>query len=258
MGNLIDPRHVSEESKKGFTPNVQNDQINFKVSKAAKFMWFVLMWFPIGMICLFLTNIYRVTRNNKFKRAQLALNTATSNIEVQLIKRRDTLVKLVDATKSSVRFEKKLLTDVTALRNINAAIPSNKIAAVEAQTSGVFGRVMATMENYPQLESTQTIRNLMETADYIEREIAANRRVYNEMAGDYNKDLYIFPACIIANKHGYTNMPLIAASEIQKQDVSMDLGNGDDDLGTSNVVNIVNTTKKAPTKRLPGSTKKAK
>jgi LemA protein len=53
--------------------------------------------------------------------------------------------------------------------------------------ASAFGRLLATVENYPNLKTTDTIRDLMQSADYIEREIAAARRLYNAVALEFNQ-----------------------------------------------------------------------
>jgi LemA protein len=80
---------------------------------------------------------------------------------------------------------------------------------------------MATLENYPNLQSTAAINKLMETADYIEREIAASRRLYNSNVTLFNKAIFVFPKSIMASALKYSMMPLIEASEEQKKDVNL-------------------------------------
>jgi LemA protein len=109
---------------------------------------------------------------------------------VQLKKRRDTLIKLVDATQTSIKFEKSLLTDITKLRNVNVA-PNDPDGLVKQDkaSSSALSRLLATFENYPNLKTTDTIRDLMSSADYIEREIAASRRLYNATALQFNQEI---------------------------------------------------------------------
>jgi LemA protein len=183
MGMILDTRVKDNE---GFAPTVQNKEQQSMASPTAKFMFYVLCLVTLGLFF-----IYKITKKNWFNRKQISINTAASNIDVQLIKRKDTLVKLVDATKSSVKFEKSLLTDVTRLRGINGTKNSNEISDLDAKVSGAFGRLIATMENYPKLQSTETIQSLMQTADYCEREIAANRRVYNAEVNEFNQTLFV-------------------------------------------------------------------
>jgi LemA protein len=156
----------------------------------------------------------------------MQINEATSNIDVQLAKRKDVLIKLVDATKSSLSFEKDLLKEVTELRNVNmnpSAHNQAKTIKNEQMLNSAFGKLMATFENYPNIKSTDTIVNLMQTADYIEREIAASRRLYNSVVSQFNQKLYVFPDVIPAARLKLCNLPLFIASASQREDVSLKL-----------------------------------
>ncbi|MDR2369743.1 MAG: LemA family protein, partial [Mycoplasmataceae bacterium] len=143
-------------------------------------------------------------------------------IDVQLKKRRDTLIKLVDATQTSIKFEKSLLTDITRLRNVNVtANDANGLVAQDKASSSALSRLMATFENYPNLKTTDTIRDLMSSADYIEREIAASRRLYNATALQFNQEIQSWPSNVIAASMRLHSFALFAASDEDKQDVSL-------------------------------------
>jgi LemA protein len=116
---------------------------------------------------------------------QMQANNAASSIDIQLTKRSETLVKLVDATKSSMKFEKSLLTDVTSMRGVR--VDASNRNQVTQKMDSAFARLLATAENYPQIKSTDTVRQLMSSAEYIEREIASSREVYNSICTEFNK-----------------------------------------------------------------------
>jgi LemA protein len=127
-----------------------------------------------------------------FRHLQQKTNEAASNIDVQLKKRRDTLIKMVDATQSAFNYERNLLMDVTHLRTANNFRP-NKIegAANSAKLDQIYSKMLATFENYPKLESIAAVRDMMQVADYTEREIAASRRLYNAAATTFNEEIYV-------------------------------------------------------------------
>jgi LemA protein len=76
------------------------------------------------------------------------------------------------------------------LRNVNVAPNDVKGLVTQERTSAsALSRLMATFENYPNLKTTDTIRDLMSSADYIEREIAASRRLYNSTALQFNQEI---------------------------------------------------------------------
>jgi LemA protein len=115
---LIDTRIKEAETlKDGFNPNVQNNQIPATATGIQKFLFFFVM--------LFTLTIYYFYAYNYFQRLQVKANEAASNIDVQLKKRRDTLIKLFDATKSAVKYEGGLLADLTKLRTGNNFSPND-------------------------------------------------------------------------------------------------------------------------------------
>ena len=212
---LIDTREKSVNPE-GFNPNVQNQVIPAKRSTGGLVAFIIFCILTVGLLA-----IYLVVKKNYFNRKQMQINQAASGIEVQLAQRRDTLVKLVDATKSSMKFEQDLLKDVVNLRGMNI----NKSNAVEAndKIERSFGRLLAVFERYPEVKSIQTVQNLMSSADYQEREIAAARRLYNSEVTAFNQEIFTWPACIPATSLKLTTFALFAATEAQKQDVSLKL-----------------------------------
>lgn len=212
---LIDTREKST-TPEGFNPTVQNQVIPAKRSTTALVIFIILCVITVGLLA-----IYLPVKKNYFNKKQMHINQAASGIEVQLAQRRDTLVKLVEATKSSMKFEKDLLKDVVSLRSM-AIDKSNAVEANDKIESG-FGRLLATFERYPEIKSIQTVQNLMANADYQEREIAAARRLYNAEVTAFNAEIFIWPACIPATSLHLTTFALFAATEQQKADVSLNL-----------------------------------
>lgn len=213
---LLDTRNQSTTGEKGFNPNVQNQVMSPSATGGQKAGYIICSILTLGIMPLVM-----ITRKNWFNRMQNKANQATSGIEVQLAQRRDTLVKLVDATKSSMKFEKDLLKEVTQLRNVNIK-PSNAVEASN-RIESAFGRLLATFEQYPKVQSTKTIQSLMESADYQEREIAAARRLYNSVANEFNEQLFVWPSVCVATKMHLHSLPLFEASATQKQDVNLKL-----------------------------------
>ncbi len=213
---LIDTRNQQQENEKGFNPNVQNQIINATASTADKIGFIFLCIITIGLFA-----IYLITKKNYFNRQQIKINERTSGIQVQLAQRRDTLVKLVDATKSSMDFEKGLITDVTKLRS--QKITPENMNDMDNKMQNAYGRILATFEQYPKLASTETIRELMNSAEYLEQELAASRRLYNSTVSAFNQELFAFPARIPATSLKLHTFALFVASEEQQKDVSLKL-----------------------------------
>lgn len=216
---LIDTRNKSVNEGKGFNPTTQNQPIHAKASTGAKIAWVLLciftFWFFGAPI------IWYVRKRNWLNAKQIEINKASSTIDVQLAQRRDTLIKLVDATKSSMKYEKEFLSDITKLRNVNTTSSSEK--KVSAMVGKGFSKLIATMENYPKVASIETVQQLMSRADYAEREIAAARRIYNQHVAEFNGCLFQWPTCVPAAALNLSTFALFEANETQKKDVKLDL-----------------------------------
>lgn len=217
---MLDTR-TPPTDEKGFEPSVQNEERSPSKSNSGGFWFlFAISWLLIiPGICVL---VWYIKRGNWFRTQQEKVNEAASGIEIQLKKRHDTLIKLVDATQTSIKFEKSLLTDITRLRNVNINNHDiNKTVETERLGSSAFGRLLATFENYPNIKTTDTIRDLMQTADYIEREIAAARRLYNAIALEFNQTIQQWPSVVIANKQKLHSFALFGASAEDKKDISL-------------------------------------
>lgn len=216
---LIDTRNKSANNGKGFNPTTQNPIIKAKAKGFAKFAWwtiFVLFFWFFGIPI-----IWYVRKKNWLNAKQIEINKASSTIDVQLAQRRDTLIKLIDATKSSMKYEKSFLSDITKLRNVNSQTSDEKKAFKMVERG--FSKLIATMENYPKVASIETVQQLMSRADYAEREIAAARRIYNQHVTEFNASLFQWPTCVPAEKLNLSTFALFEANEEQKKDVKLDL-----------------------------------
>lgn len=214
MSNLFDPR--AAQSSEGFSPNVDNSVKPAHVTKPQNVLWFALYIFIAPAI-------FDMVFRNQFNRMQNEINENASLIQIQLAKRADTLTKLVEQVRSYKDFEKETYAEVAKLRNLTSQTSAVENGAeIERLNNSVFGRLMAVAENYPELKASSLYKDLMENTAYLEREIAASRRLYNSKVTEFNKLLFTFPRNSVASRMKLTTFPLFAASEKQLADVSMD------------------------------------
>ncbi|WLP85842.1 LemA family protein [Mycoplasma seminis] len=213
MSNLFNNANVPAEE--GFQPvadNTPKPAVASIGAKIAVYLSFILI-IPIF--------IY-ISQRNKYLRMQNSINEKASLIDVQLQKRADTLNKLVLQVKSYKIHEEKVFEDVAKLRSLtlsgNAAANS---AEIEALNNSIFGRLMAVAENYPELKADGLYRDLMEETTYLEREIAASRRLYNSEANMFNASIMVFPGNVPASSMGLHSVPLFQANAKARADVDM-------------------------------------
>lgn len=217
---LINPR---KESETGFNANVDNTITRPTATSGSKFGWwtmYILSWLTIiGGIIL---TVKWIQWGNYFNRQQVEINEAASSIDVSLTKRRDVLVKLLEQTKSYMKFEKETLLDVTKLRSMgNLDGDINKANEQQKIMDTIERNIKVNFENYPNLKSNSVILELMSSSEYLESEIASSRRLYNIKVNEFNKEIFTFPKSVKAASMRLVSLPMFAASEEQKQDVDM-------------------------------------
>lgn len=183
-------------------------------------MWLI----PIVLVLLFIVlpviGSYNglVTKRNDVKQ-QFA------NIDVQLQRRYDLIPNLVNAVKAALGQEQAVFGQIAEARTKYAGANSQdeKIAASN-ELGGAIGRLLVVMENYPQLQSNQTIRDLMTEVSGTENRISQERRVYNDVATKYNNAIQTFPRNITAGIFGFDDAKLIETTAEVKQTPKVDLG----------------------------------
>ncbi|MBN3535025.1 LemA family protein [Mycoplasma procyoni] len=216
MSNLFDQRN--NDDQQGFEARVDNSVKKATASTAAK----VVFWI-FGTLLLFFGWIYYIVKRNKLNRMQNGVNQAASTIDTQLAKRADTLVKLVDQVKSYKEFEKSLLVDVTRMRSL--AHSSNGSAEERVELDEISTRVSrqinVAFEAYPDLKASSLYDTLMKESIYLEEELSAARRLYNSKVTEFNEQLFVWPANVVASGMKLSSLPLFKASAVQRADVSM-------------------------------------
>jgi len=132
------------------------------------------------------------------------VQNAWRQIDVQLRRRHDLIPNLVEAVKGYMQFERDTLTQVVEARAkaISAPDQASRIAA-ENQLTGGLGRLLAVMENYPQLKSDQNVLKLQEELTTTENQIAFARQAYNDAVMQLNTRIESFPTNLLASNFGF-------------------------------------------------------
>ncbi len=175
------------------------------------------------LIGLMLGGTY-VSSRNEMVRKNETLKQAWSQVDVVLERRADLIPNLVATVKGYAQQEVKVFGDVANARAalLSARTPADKIAA-NGQLDGALGRLLAIVENYPNLKSNQNFLALQDELAGTENRIAVERRRYNEAIQDYNTYIGLFPNNIFARWAGFQrNNDYFAASEAARQAPKVD------------------------------------
>ncbi len=129
---------------------------------------------------------------------------AWSQVDIDLQRRADLIPNLVETVKGFTKEESTVFGDIANARAglLNAQGPEAKIAA-NGRLDSAFGRLLALVENYPQLRSSEQFMRLQDELSGTENRIAVSRRHYNEALQDYNTFVRQFPNSVWAGVLGF-------------------------------------------------------
>lgn len=133
------------------------------------------------------------------------ITASWAQVENQLQRRNDLIPNLVHTVKGYAAYEQGVFEAVTNARSqwTKAATVDEKIKAASAVDSAI-GRLLAVVENYPNLKADQSFLKLMDELAGTENRIAVERMRYNTAVRDYNIAVRSFPGSVIAGMSGYT------------------------------------------------------
>jgi len=145
-----------------------------------------------------------VVSYNGLVRLRNRIDSAWSQIGVQLERRHDLIPNLVETVKGYAAQESKVLTEVTEARakatqvQIPPDILTNadafqKFQEAQGTLTGALSKLLAITENYPDLKSNQNFLALQSQLEGTENRIAIARRDYNEAVRAYNTELRTIP-----------------------------------------------------------------
>src|SRR6516162_5769576 len=143
----------------------------------------------LGVLVLLVVVLFSsyVGRRNELVRKNEAINAAWSQVDVALQRRADLIPNLVNTVKGYAAQEVTVFSDIANARAalLSAQTPQDKIAA-NGRLDGALGRLLAVVENYPQLKSNENFLRLQDELAGTENRIAVARLRYNQALQDYN------------------------------------------------------------------------
>jgi LemA protein len=148
-----------------------------------------------------------------------AVKSAWSQVDVVLQRRADLIPNLVETVKGIAQQEQTVFGEIARARSalLSAGTPQGKIAANQ-QLDGALGRLLAIVENYPQLRSNENFLRLQDELAGTENRIAVERKRYNDTLQDYNTYVQKFPTSLFAGWAGFkVNDAYFTAAEGSRQ-----------------------------------------
>jgi LemA protein len=162
---------------------------------------------------------------NTFVSQEQAIKAQWAQVENQLQRRNDLIPNLVETTKGFAQHEEAVYKDIADARSrlLAAKSPDETIAAANQQSSAL-GRLLAVVENYPQLKSNEQFNRLMDELSGTENRLAVERMRYNEAVQAYNTSRGQFPSNLTAKMFGFKEYPFFQAPADAKQVPKVNFG----------------------------------
>ena len=158
----------------------------------------------ISLGVLLVVGLWVVATYNSLVKANLAVDTQWSKVEVQYQRRFDLIPNLVASVQGSMKQERDIFIAIAFARKgyANATTVDEKAQAAGRMES-VFSRLLMVTENYPTLTSNENIKGLMVQLEGTENRVSVERSRYNDEVSNYNGKIITFPANLIAGMFGF-------------------------------------------------------
>ncbi len=172
---------------------------------------------------LLILGIWGCSGYNGLVKQDEKVKNAWNNVNTEYQKRSDLVQNLVNTVKGAANFEQQTLIQLVEARakatsiNLKAEdlTPENlaKFQAAQSQLSGSLSRLLAVVENYPDLKATQNFQQLQGQLEGIENDIRNSRRNFNEAVNTYNVRVRSFPMNFLSGMFGFSKKEGFKADE---------------------------------------------
>ena len=149
----------------------------------------------VFLIVIYIIVIYNtiVTKKKKIERNK-------SLVDVFLKKRFDLIPNLVEVCKGYSSFEKETLENIAKLRGDFNSNPNDDN---KNKLNNEYKKLIALVENYPDLKANDNFLILLKEMVNVENELQASRRIYINSITSYNNFIMVFPNSFFAKIMGY-------------------------------------------------------
>jgi LemA protein len=161
------------------------------------------LYIVLGVVVILIIAV--IVSYNRFVRQRNLVQESWRQIDVELNRRHDLIPNLVETVRGYAAHERGVFEAVTQARTAAQQTLQSGAAGPEAQgqAEGVLqqalGRLMAVVENYPQLKANEQFLALQQQLAETEDRIAAGRRFYNANVRALNTRVEAFPSTVIAS-----------------------------------------------------------
>ncbi len=147
---------------------------------------------------------YAWTSYNGFVTLNTGVDTQWAQVQTVYQRRFDLIPNLVASVQGVMKQEQSVFNALADARTrYSGAVTIDDKAAAATQVEGALGRLLAIVENYPQLASSGNVRDLMTQLEGTENRISTERQRFNDAVGAMNAKVQQFPSNVIASVFGF-------------------------------------------------------
>ena len=168
-----------------------------------------------------LLGLWAVSGYNGLVTAEEKVSAQWANVESQYQRRADLIPNLVSTVKGYAEHEQETLEGVVSARaratqttiNADQLTPEalQQYQAAQGELTQALGRLLVTVEKYPDLKANQNFLELQAQLEGTENRIAVERQRFNTEAKAYNTAIRRFPRNLLASLFGFEAKPYFEA-----------------------------------------------
>src|SRR3990167_8186190 len=148
--------------------------------------------------------VWMIAKYNGLIRLRNQVTNGWKQIDVQLKRRHDLIPNLVSTVKGIMEFERGTLERVVAARSAAmGARGAADAAAKEGALTDALSKFFVVVEQYPQLRSSENVKQLQEELTSTENKITFARQFYNDIATAFNIAQQVFPGNVVASMFAF-------------------------------------------------------
>jgi len=168
---------------------------------------------------LITAGIYTALTYNRFQTLKNGAEATLGQVQVALKKRLDMIDQLVDSVKSYAEFEREILERITLIRSsLTGTRGAEELGKLEHDTRSLLGKILLTVEAYPELRTSEIVKDLTSSIRSVETELARHRYTYNNIVQEFNTKIDTVPSNLVARIFGFDRLEYLEfGEEIQKR-----------------------------------------
>ena len=155
---------------------------------------------------------------NSFISSNEAVTAQWAQVDNQLQRRFDLIPNIERTVKGITKQEKDIFGIIADARTRYAGAQTTDAKAVAAgQVESALGRLLVISENYPQLQSSQSFRDLTVELEGTENRISVERMKYNDLVRVFNASVKRFPSSLVARIAGMSERSYFEVTDTAKE-----------------------------------------